>query len=314
MDETQELPKKKMWSTIYHDTANDKMYMWYVDGTSDVLPVRHRSYTNRLGEFGAVECGMKDIFGNDVYEFYLSHNEEKEIKRQYQGSTNHFNEIDIDPRCRFLQQQYEGYDIEHPNIKDINLCFMDIEVSTEGRFPVPWLAEYPINLIILNFAEHSVQFGTLDIDDETLEKYKELNCTYIKCSTEQELLTGTFDYIREHNVDILSGWNFSYDTEYTSRRAKKLGIPINLMSRMPKGSEKAYFDEKKRELHIAGTEVMDFLALYKKYTFSEEPSYKLDAIGEKEVGEKKVPLPDGYRTHPDHRRDCRHCREKEKAQ
>lgn len=294
MSETQELPKKKMWSTIYHDTTNDKMYLWYVDGTTDVLPVRHRSYTNRLGEFGAVECGMKDIFGNDVYEFYLSHNEEKEIKRQYQGSTNHFNEIDIDPRCRFLQQQYEGYDIEHPNIKDINLCFMDIEVSTEGRFPVPWLAEYPINLIILNFADYSVQFGTLDIDEETLEKYKELNCTYIKCATEQELLTGTFNYIREHNVDILSGWNFSYDTEYTTRRAKKLGIPINLMSRMPKGSEKAYFDEKKRELHIAGTEVMDFLALYKKYTFSEEPSYKLDAIGEKEVGEKKVPLPDGY--------------------
>ena len=96
MSETVELPKKKMWSTIYHDTANDQMYMWYVDGTIEVLSVRHRSYTNRLGEYGAVECGMKDIFGNDVYEFYLSHNEEKEIKRQYQGSANHFNEIDID--------------------------------------------------------------------------------------------------------------------------------------------------------------------------------------------------------------------------
>ena len=39
---------------------------------------------------------------------------------------------------------------------------------------------------------------------------------------------------------------------------------------------------------IAGVNVLDYLALYKKYTFSQRPSYRLDAIGEYEVGEKKV--------------------------
>ena len=39
---------------------------------------------------------------------------------------------------------------------------------------------------------------------------------------------------------------------------------------------------------IAGVSILDYLALYKKYTFSQQPSYRLDAIGEYEVGEKKV--------------------------
>ena len=33
---------------------------------------------------------------------------------------------------------------------------------------------------------------------------------------------------------------------------------------------------------------LDYLQLYKKYTFSERSSYRLDNIGEFEVGEKKI--------------------------
>lgn len=287
---------KPMWECIYHDKKSDQMFMWYVDGKKEILPVRHRSYTNRKGEFGAVECGMKDIFGNDVYEFYLSNEEEREIKGRYEGQLNHFNEIDIDQRCRFLQQLYDGYEIDHPNVCDLNIGFLDIEVATVGRFPVPWLAEYPINLVAIHYTKENryIQYGTGDIDADVEAKYKTENCTYVKCQSEAELLTSVFRDIGVNNVSILSGWNFSYDTEYMVRRAKKLKVPLDLMSRMPDGCKNVYFDDKKKELHIAGTEVMDFLALYKKYTFSEQSSYKLDYIGEITVGEHKEPLPDGY--------------------
>jgi DNA polymerase elongation subunit (family B) len=79
-------------------------------------------------------------------------------------------------------------------------------------------------------------------------------------------------------------------------RAEKLGVPLNLMSRLPAQFKKAWWDEREDCLMIAGTEVIDFLALYRKYTFSEEPSYKLDYIGGKVTGEHKEPLKDGYQT------------------
>ena len=109
------------------------------------------------------------------------------------------------------------------------------------------------------------------------------NGQYVLCYTEKELLEKLFSEIGKNQVDILSGWNFSYDTTYMVNRAAKLKVDLKLMSRLPGQFQKAYFD-REGNLQIAGTEVIDFLALYRKYTFSEEPSYKLDYIGGLVVG------------------------------
>lgn len=292
-----EVVKKKMWESIYHDKESDRMFVWYVDGEMVGYKIRHRAYTSKLGEYNSKECGMKDIFGNPVYEFSLSGEEEQALKREYSGSSNRFNEIDIEPRCRFLQRHYEGFEVELPNMKDINIAFLDIEVETTGRFPVPDLAEYPINVVTVYYSKEDryTQFAlNKDVDEEILAEYAKENCTYVKCQSEAELLSALFTEIGQSNVSILSGWNFVYDTTYMVNRAKKHEVPLKLMSRLPGKYQKAWWEPKKHELHIAGTEVMDFLALYKKYTFSEEPSYKLDYIGNKEVGERKEPLPEGY--------------------
>lgn len=297
------VPKKKMWESIYHDVETDTMFIWYVDGERKGYHVTHRAYTNRPGEYNAKPCGMKDIFGNEVFEFSVSLEQEREIKNQFKGSANHFNEIDIDHRCRWLQSHYDGFEVELPNMKDINIAFLDIEVETTGRFPVPDLAEYPINVVTVYFSKDDryIQYALKkDVDDEVKAEYEKENCKYVICQSEEELLTELFTEIGRSNVSILSGWNFAYDTTYMAHRAKRHKVPLKLMSRLPGKFQKARFDDRKHELHIAGTEVMDFLALYKKYTFSEEPSYKLDYIGGKEVGEHKEPLPDGYLSWKNH--------------
>lgn len=300
---SESVKKKPMWECIYHDKETDAMFVWYVDGTLGTYKVKHRAYTNRQGEYGAMPCGMRDIFGHEVFEFAVSLKDEMAIKKEYSGSLNHFNEIDIDHRCRFLQQHYNGYEIDPPSMKDINICFLDIEVETTGRFPVPNLAEYPINIVTVWFSKEDryIQYGLIkDIPDDVREEYEKHNCQYVICQSERELLGKIFTEIGKSNVSILSGWNFKYDTTYMVNRAKKLKVDLKLMSRLPDGYKKAWFDDKKSELHIAGTEVIDFLELYKKYTFSEEPSYKLDYIGAKEVGEHKAPLPEGYLSWKNH--------------
>ncbi len=308
---------RPMYRSVYHDTANDRMYIWYVDGSFDAVPVKHQFYTTQKGQYDAIECGMKNIWGEEVYRVDVpkrsglsAYEFEKRIKQEHEGSDNNLAEIDIDPRCRFLQSHYADTGMMHPNMDDINLCFMDIENATTGRFSAPLEALYPINVVTLSFSKDKRRytFGLKrDIDDETKEFFRSKNCTYTICSDEADLISKVMYCIGSNDVDILSGWNFEYDTVYMATRIKKLNenlprssqLSLDLMSRM-RGQNKHAYINKENQLVINGTEVIDFLALYKKYTFSEESSYKLDYIGGKVAGQHKAPLPDGYQSWINH--------------
>ena len=100
-----------MYRSVYHDTDNDRMYVWYVDGTFDAVPVKHEFYTTIKGQYNAVECGMKNIWDQDVYKIEIKKREglsayefEKRIRQEHSGPNNNLAEIDIDPRCRLLRQ------------------------------------------------------------------------------------------------------------------------------------------------------------------------------------------------------------------
>lgn len=304
-----------MWKAIYHDVDDDRMFIWYVNGQMDAIKVEHEFYTNVEGEYGAVPCGMKNIWDQEMYKATVkaipssprgpgksSANFEKEIKQSTAGPNNHLAEIDIDPRGRFLQKHYTAAKEIHPNMADFNLCFLDIEVETTGRFPVANRAEYPINCVTIYFSKTDsyITYGVgKDVNDDVKKELAENNGVYVLCKDESELLTKLCYDIGSHDVDILSGWNFKYDTTYIAKRAEKLEISLNPMSRLKGRHQRAYFN-KEGELIIHGTEVIDFLELYKKYTFSEEPSYKLDYIGGLICHEHKAPLPEGYLSWKNH--------------
>ena len=304
---------RPMYRSVFHDTEHDRMYVWYVDGTFDAVPVKHEFYTTIKGQYNAVECGMKNIWDQDVYKIEVKKREglsayefEKAIRQEHSGPNNNLAEIDIDPRCRFLQDHYKDSGMMSPKMEDINLCFMDIENATTGRFSGPTEALYPINVVTLSFSKGKKRytFGLIrDIDEKSKEFLKSKNCEYVLCSSEADLISKVMYCIGSNDVDILSGWNFGYDTVYMATRIKKLNeklprqeqLSLDIMSRMRGHNKHAYLN-KDNELVINGTEVIDFLALYKKYTFSEEASYKLDYIANKVVHQHKAPLPDAYQS------------------
>ena len=63
------------------------------------------------------------------------------------------------------------------------------------------------------------------------------------------------------------------------RTVKRLS-PINVI-------EERHWDED-MPIRIAGVASLDYMRLHKKYSFKDEPSYKLDALGEKYVDQKKI--------------------------
>lgn len=287
-----------MWSSIHHDRNSGNVFVWYTDGSRYKYPVKHRFFTPNRGEYGAYPCGMKDIYGKEMYEVIVDGKTEQDIKNNHSGRYNHLAECDVDYRTRWLQNQYENQDEIRFNVKDINICFLDIEVATKGRFPTAEKAEYPVNCVSIYISKHECYytFGlNREISEATVRKLDEHNCAYVNCKTEVDLLTKLFTIIGDSEIDILTGWNSDfYDCPYLVNRAYKLGVDIKLMSRLPGRFKCAYVSKLTNHLEIGGTEVIDFLQLYRKYTFSERDNYKLDTIGEVEVGERKAELPDGY--------------------
>lgn len=289
-----------MYTAIHHDRQNNLMFLWYTDGTRQAYRVKHRFYTPNLNEYGSTPCGMKDIYGKEMYECVVDGRTEAELRAKHTGAYNHLSEIDIDFRTRWLQSNYQEIEDLRFNVKDFNTCFLDIEVATRDRFPTADKAEFPVNCVTVHFSKTG-QYFTLglnrDIKEETRQKLADNNCEYINCKTEVELLDTLFKIIGTGNVDILTGWNSDfYDIPYLVNRAAKLGVDIRQLSRLPDKYKQVYMSKRDNTLKIAGTEVIDFLKLYRKFTFSERDNYKLDTIGEVEVGERKAPLPDGYKS------------------
>ena len=241
----------KMWEAIYHDPEKDRMFLWYMDGTMDVLQNINTFYTNIRGQFGAKPCGMHDIYGNEMFAVQRHTKDEREIRHQFSGPRNHLAEIDIDPRARFLSRFYANAGMLKADMSKINLCFLDIEVETTGKFPRASVAAYPINCVTIYFSktDNYITYGVAkDVSQEVKDEMAKDNGRYVLCKTEGELLTRLFTEIGNNNVSILSGWNFTYDTTYMVNRAAKLKIPLKLMSRLPAAEKRAWVDQREGDL------------------------------------------------------------------
>ena len=95
--------------------------------------------------------------------------------------------------------------------------------------------------------------------------------------------------MEEVQPDILVGYNSDYfDIPYLYYRIKNtMGkrtasrmSPINII-------EERHWSED-APIRIAGVASLDYIRLHKKYSFKDEPSYKLDSLGEKYVDQKKI--------------------------
>ena len=292
------IENKVMYSAVHHDRNNDLIFVWYNDGSRMAYKTKHKFYTPNQGEYGSRPCGMKDIYGKDMFEVVVDGKNEMDIRARHTGPTNYLSELDIDFKTRWLQKSYEEVDDLRFSMKDFNICFLDIEVATKGKFPVASKAEYAVNCVTIHFTKSSQYFTfglNREVSDEMKQKLLNEGCEYINCRTEHDLLTNLFTTIGNGNADILTGWNSDFfDFPYLVNRAQQLGVDIRLLSRLPQKYRSTYMSKRDNTLKVGGTEVIDFLKLYRKFTMSERDNYKLDTIGYIEVGERKASLPDGY--------------------
>jgi DNA polymerase elongation subunit (family B) len=109
---------------------------------------------------------------------------------------------------------------------------------------------------------------------------------------EEDMIKMFLDLIQE--ADVLSGWNSEgYDIPYTINRCTRILSKDDtrkfcLWGQFPKKRIFERFGAEKETFDLVGRVHMDYMQLYRKYTYEERHSYSLDAIAEYELGERKT--------------------------
>lgn len=162
------------------------------------------------------------------------------------------------------------------------VCMMDIECEDERGFPEPGRDAIVCITCHDSFDDAYVTLYLLPPGQEESEAPQPVmaNHRIITYTSERALLNGLAAYISETDPDILSGWNFvDFDISYITKRMEAIGLSPDSLSRIPGAGARN---------PLRGRALFDLLSGYRKMQSSRKESYRLDAIGEEELGEGKV--------------------------
>lgn len=193
-------------------------------------------------------------------------------------------ENDVPADTKLLVKLYE--DEDEPASWQ-NRLYFDIEVSMEGELPNPMKGNNPITSIAY-YDETSDKYGVLILDEYNEVQNRESDeYELIRFNSEAELLSKFLDIWEEVSPTIVTGWNTDFfDVPYMYNRMR-LVLGENNANRLSSvGIVK--WNEKKERFLIAGVSSLDYLPIYKNFTFSQLSSYRLDAVGEHELGWGKI--------------------------
>jgi DNA polymerase elongation subunit (family B) len=189
---------------------------------------------------------------------------------------------------QYISEKYPEDEIKF-DISKIRLYSLDIEVASENGFPNVESASEQILLITIQDynTKKIITWGTNPF------KNKQDNVTYHQCGDEYNLLQTFIEWWDNNHPDVITGWNVQlYDIPYICRRLNRV-LGEKQMKRMSpwglnteneiyvSGRKQIYFD-------VGGITQLDYLDLYKKFTYKAQESYRLDHIAEVELGQKKL--------------------------
>ena len=212
--------------------------------------------------------------------------EAREFIKQYEGASG----LEVHGYERFvyqhIAQKWKG-EIDY-DMSQMKIWTIDIEVACENGFPdVQASAEEMLCITMKNFnTKETITWGTREFVPPKGIEYRVF-------WTEQEMLQDFHTWWNQNTPDIITGWNNNlYDIPYICRRIervlgekwKKSLSPWNRVIdreiRIQGRTNIAY--------EITGVAILDYLDLYKKFTYTNQESYRLDHIAMVELGDKKL--------------------------
>ncbi len=185
---------------------------------------------------------------------------------------------------QFISNEFQG-EIDY-RMDQMNILTIDIEVACENGFPdVDAAAEEMLCITVRDLATKKyIVWGTREFQTEHEH--------YI-FDGEREMLAHFINWWAQNTPDIVTGWNCNlYDIPYICRRVSRILGEKWMKSLSPwnKVDEEEVYIQGRRNIYydICGVSILDYLDLYKKFTYTNQESYRLDYIANVELGEKKL--------------------------
>lgn len=245
-------------------TSNSQSEYKTLDGKSV-----SKIYPGSMGETGEYINEYSNVSGHEIYGV---------LPHVYQYINNEFpDEIQYDP-------------------SHISVVTLDIETESEGGFPNIKTANKALTAITIRKNDRSTTFGIREYRTE----YDHV--TYIQCRDERDMIMRFLDVwnMPDWRPDVLTGWNVEFfDIPYIINRIERLFDEKTALRLSPWNRwEKRLDPTAPRDLDSRdpdrfmrmplGVSVLDYMALYKKFTFSQQESFRLDHIAFIELGERKL--------------------------
>ena len=172
------------------------------------------------------------------------------------------------------------------------LITLDIEVESENGFPDAQKADE--KLLCITVKNHSnkaiIVWG--------IGPYENDKVKYIECDNELDLVKKFIHFWNKTQPDVITGWNVQFfDIPYLCNRITRLLGEKEVKKLSPWGIVKedtvkqGQYGQASQKYNLLGVSILDYLDLYRKFTYVNRESYRLDYIAEVELGEKKDPNP-----------------------
>ena len=258
------------------------LYRGYEDGQ----PVQFRTqFSPTLYVLSNKDEKFKTLDGRPVKPLkFQTAREAREFIKQYDGVEG----FEVHGYERFVYQymrrEFPG-DVEY-NINQMKIYALDIEVQCENGFP--------------NVEEAAEQMLSITIKDMVTKKFYvwavrefETEHEHYVFDDERKMLAHFIEWWAQNTPDILTGWNVNlYDVPYIARRVNRvLGEKwMRSLSPWNRANEREVYVQGRKNYayDISGINILDYLDLYRKFTYTNQESYRLDHIAFVELGQRKL--------------------------
>ena len=261
-----------------------------VDSSGRRVMQRYKDYSPTLFISSPKPSKYQTLDGKYVDEFKPgSIKESREFLERYKDVPNHA----IYGQTQFVYQWISDNFIDEREIpfdtSKVSIMSLDIETSSEEGFPNIETANEQVLLITVkeSTSKMFVSWGLKPFDN----KYKDVEYRYFE--DEKDMLRDFIKFLNQIKPDVITGWNTKFfDIPYIVNRVERLlgeeqvrlispwkivkGGKVNI-----KGRDQQYYD-------IFGMASLDYMDLYRKFTYTVQESYALNHIANVELGEKKL--------------------------
>lgn len=204
-------------------------------------------------------------------------------------------------RAQFISSEFSS-DIVYDKalIKGWNFDIETPSIDEDGKslgFPDPEEAAFEVKSISLRDSITGTYFvfGLKDyVHNPDDPEVGHLDVKYMKCDSEADLLMKLVRFWSHDHPDYLTGWNIeTFDIPYLVNRIRKiLGEDwVKMLSPYKMVFErkaKTSFGKEQQIYQIEGISTLDYLLLYKKFTYTTRETYRLEHIATVELGEGKM--------------------------